>query len=154
MPEQTPIPGSEQREAQTNALQYPFVKQETIITNDISFDPKIITELTAYEGYTSIIEKIIVINQDDQRPAVVTLKLGIQTEQKLEHPETHEEITDYTITYEILLRGECIQPGETKILQITDFPQEYNKFLMLQTEDDTQIVNCCVLQTIQVNTVY
>ena len=147
-----PVTDTPSSTEQSSLLQYPFIKQITNITNDISFEPKMITELTAYEGYTSIIEKIIVINQDDQKPAVVTLKLGVQTEQKIEHPVSHEEITDYTITHEILLRGECIQPGETRILRITDFPQEYNKFLMLQTEDDTQIVNCCVQQTIQVNT--
>lgn len=135
------------------SLTYPFVKQITKITKDISFEPKIISELTAYEGYTSIIEKILVINQDDVRPVVVALKLGIQTEQIIKHPFTQEEITDYVIDYEVLLRGECIQAGETRTLRITDFPLESNKFLMLQTEDNTQSVDCLVQQIIQVNTI-
>lgn len=132
-------------------LQYPFVRQITKMTRDISFEPKIISELTASDGYTSVIEKILIINQDDIRPAVIALKLGIQTEQVLKHPYTQEETTDYVIEYETIIHGEYIQAGETRILRLTDFPLEPNKFLMLQTEDSTQKVNCLVQQTIQVN---
>lgn len=136
-------------------LSYPFIDPFLVKTFDISDDPKIITKLTAAEGYKSVIEKIYIKNTTESK-IVANLIIAIQSDKKTTLtglPDylrgKEEEYIETVIDYYPLQESMLIEKKDTKQVNLLeDFILEPNEFLMLNTNDDAQIVDCFVSQVI------
>lgn len=140
---------------------FPFVKPVVVKTFDIANDPKIVTQLTAAQGQTSVIEQILLKNKNPKE-VVATLKLAIQEEKRIQITDPSvigmSGITEYydtEIKYQTLEEGIIVNKYSNYIIPNYDnFFIKPNEFLMIQTDNEEQSITCFVTQIILNNINY